>query len=339
MKITIKDKKYLENKINLTKKLLLNEMKASSILKILKKKAKTSKTKDDEEYKIDSEDTYLLTQNQTNKKIKYNFRVENKVLKILIGLGLIFGIYIIISFPIIINYLKKINEKRKTSENLDDLLDNIFKYYITVKCTILMNITYSEKLYNGILIISDYIYKNLSSLRNLIFQDSNRSALEYTELINFYNGCEILAEDEHYSEYLKKICKYEPLLLTEFGNILSGYINQLRSQLNKFLDSDKNYDYITNIFHSRTFQFYTIVIFIYFKKLLNRIQYSFTFPSFEKVILKLSDFLITMFIIMVATEVLNYILSAIFILGKLTSSVKNFETMNIFFLNEEKLKQ
>ena len=339
MKITIKDKKYLENKINLTKKLLLNEMKASSILKILKKKAKTSKTKDDEEYKIDSEDTYLLAQNQTNKKIKYNFRVENKVLKILIGLGLIFGIYIIISFPIIINYLKKINEKRKTSENLDDLLDNIFKYYITVKCTILMNITYSEKLYNGILIISDYIYKNLSSLRNLIFQDSNRSALEYTELINFYNGCEILAEDEHYSEYLKKICKYEPLLLTEFGNILSGYINQLRSQLNKFLDSDKNYDYITNIFHSRTFQFYTIVIFIYFKKLLNQIHNSFTFPSFEKVILKLSDFLITMFIIMVATEVLNYILSAIFILGKLTSSVKNFETMNIFFLNEEKLKQ
>jgi hypothetical protein len=42
---------------------------------------------------------------------------------------------------------------------------------------------------------------------------------------------------------------------------------------------------------------------------------------------------------MVATEVLNYILSAIYILGKLTYSVRNFETMNIFFLNEEKLKQ
>jgi hypothetical protein len=42
---------------------------------------------------------------------------------------------------------------------------------------------------------------------------------------------------------------------------------------------------------------------------------------------------------MVATEILNYILSAIFILGKLTSSVKNFEIMNKFFLDEEKSKQ
>ena len=339
MKITIKDKKFLENKINLTKKLLLNEMKASSILKILKKKTNTSKKKDDEEYSIDSEDTYLITQNATNKKIKYHFRVENKVLKLLIGLGLIFGIYIIISFPIIINYLKKINEKRKTSESLDDLLDNILKYYITIRCSILMNISYSDILYNKFLKISDQIYKNLSTLRNFIYKDSNQSALEYTELINFNNGCEILAEDENYSEYLKKICIYEPLLLTEFGNILSGYINQLRNQINAFFDSDKSYEYITKIFHSRTFQFYNIVIFIYFKNLLNQIQYSYTFPSFEKVILKLSDFLITMFIIMVATEVLNYILTAIFILGKLTSSVKNFETMNIFFLNEEKLKQ
>jgi hypothetical protein len=33
------------------------------------------------------------------------------------------------------------------------------------------------------------------------------------------------------------------------------------------------------------------------------------------------------------------ILSAIFILGKLTSSVKNFEIMNKFFLDEEKSKQ
>ena len=30
----------------------------------------------------------------------------------------------IISFPLIINYLKKIDAKRKTLENSDDLLDN-----------------------------------------------------------------------------------------------------------------------------------------------------------------------------------------------------------------------
>ena len=46
-----------------------------------------------------------------------------------------------------------------------------------------------------------------------------------------------------------------------------------------------------------------------------------------------------MFIIIVATEILNYILSAIFILGKLTYSVKNYEMMHKFFLNEEKTKQ
>ena len=42
---------------------------------------------------------------------------------------------------------------------------------------------------------------------------------------------------------------------------------------------------------------------------------------------------------MVATEILNYFLSAFFILGKLTSSVKNFEIMHKFFLDEDKLKQ
>ena len=67
MKITIKDKKFLENKIKLTKKLVLNEMKASSIIKMLKKKTSNNKKIDDEEYKIDSEDTYLLTQNPTKK--------------------------------------------------------------------------------------------------------------------------------------------------------------------------------------------------------------------------------------------------------------------------------
>ena len=339
MKITIKEKKYLENKITITKKIIYNEMKVSSGLKTLKKTSKNDSKKNNNEYLIDTEDTYLLTPNQTKQKIKYNFRVENKVLRILFGLGMIFGIYIVLSFPIMIDYLNKIDIKRQTSENSDDLQDNIFKYYLLIRSIIVLNYSYSQQIYDEIIQVNDYIYGNYSSLRNFIYKDSNKSTYEYGILINSNQGCEILTKEESYSEYLKKICYYEPILISQFGNLLAGYINELRTELSTYFAIEKTYENIVNIFHSRIFQFYNIVLLVYFQNYLNIIQYSYTFPSFEKVILQLSDFLITMFIIIVATEILNYILSAIFILGKLTSTVKNYEMMHKFFLNEEKTKQ
>ena len=340
LKITIKEKKHLENKIFFTKKLIHNQMKASNVLKMLKKTTeKNNSNKSNEEFIIDTEDTYLLTPNQSKQKMNYSFRVEKKVIKILIGLAMIFGIFIVLSFPIINDYLSKINIKRQTSESLDDLQDNIFKYYLTIRSTIIMNISFHQQMYNSLLDLSNEIYGNYSNLRNFIYKDSNTSIYEFSKLINSNEGCEILVQEENYSYYLKKICYYEPILINQFGNLLAGYINELRSSLNSFFSVDKNYENIERIFHNRIFQFYNIVILVYFKNYLNAIQYDYTFPSFEKYILKLSDFLIIMFIIMVATEILNYILSAIFILGKLTSSVKNFEIMNKFFLDEEKSKQ
>ncbi len=340
MKITIKEKKHLENKIFLTQKLIHNQMKVSNVLKMLKKTTeKNNSNKSNEEFIIDTEDTYLLTPNQSKQKMKYSFRVEKKVIKILIGLAMIFGIYIVLSFPIINDYLSKINIKRQTSESLDDLQDNIFKYYLTIRSNIIMNISFHQQMYDTLLDLSNEIYGNYSNLRNFFYKDSNTSIYEFSKLINSKQGCEILTQEENYSYYLKKICNYEPILINQFGNLLAGYINELRSSLNSFFSVDKNYENIERIFHNRIFQFYNIVILVYFKNYLNKIQYDYTFPSFEKYILKLSDFLIIMFIIMVATEILNYILSAIFILGKLTLSVKNFETMNKFFLEEEKSKQ
>ena len=339
MKITIKEKKYLEKKMNLTKKIIYNEMKVSSVLKMLKKTTKKGANKGNEEYIIDAEDTYLLTPNQTKQKIKYNFRVENKVLRILFGLGIIFGIYIVLSFPIMINLLNKIDIKRQTSENSDDLQDNIFKYYLIARSIIILNVSYTKEMEDLFIETSNYIYGNYSSIRNFINKDSNRSSYEYSTLINSDQGCEILVEDEKYASQLKKICNYEPILINQFGNLLAGYVNEFRAQLNSFSASQKTYINIINNFHSRIFQFYNIVLLVYFQNYLNEIQYSFTFPSFEKYILNLSDFLITIFIVMVATEILNYFLSAFFILGKLTSSVKNFEIMHKFFLDEDKLKQ
>ena len=295
--------------------------------------------KGNEEYIIDAEDTYLLTPNQTKQKIKYNFRVENKVLRILFGLGIIFGIYVVLSFPIMISLLNKIDIKRQTSENSDDLQDNIFKYYLIARSIIILNVTYTKEMEDLFIETSNYIYGNYSSIRNFINKDSNRSSYEYSTLINSDQGCEILVQDEKYASQLKKICNYEPILINQFGNLLAGYINEFRAQLNSFSASQKTYINIINNFHSRIFQFYNIVLLVYFQNYLNQIQYSFTFPSFEKYILNLSDFLITIFIVMVATEILNYFLSAFFILGKLTSSVKNFEIMHKFFLDEDKLKQ
>ena len=97
-----------------------------------------------------------------------------------------------------------------------------------------MNISFHQQLYNSLLDLSNEIYGNYSNLRNFIYKDSNTSIYEFSKLINSNQGCEILVQEENYSYYLKKICYYEPILINQFGNLLAGYINELRSSLNSF---------------------------------------------------------------------------------------------------------
>ena len=314
LKLTLKDKKYLLEKIKYAKKIVFNEMKPSEVLKILKNdSAPKNAKKSIEEIRNDDEDTYLLNPTKISQKVKYSFRIYKKVIFILIGLSSIFLIYTGIALPIILKFQKRMNRKKKSSEDNDDLRDNLLIYYAFTRGLILLNRTTEEwnvpldKYASG-------IFSNYSNLRKNIREDNNKSANKYMETINSYQVCELIFNESSYSnkKAIYEVCINDPLMLERVANMISGYVSD-----------------------SIIFQYYTLVSQIIFYTLLTKIQMDYILPDFENTINQLSNFLIIIFVIMVITEIFNYVLSALFILKKISFSVKNFEVMNKFFVKEK----
>ena len=132
-----------------------------------------------------------------------------------------------------------------------------------------------------------------------------------------YEGCEkILPNDQYYSS-LVSICQYEPLLQTRVETMISGFVNQIRSEFLSFNTSDRSSEDSMYYFHSQTFQFNNLLLIIYFKNYLQDLEYSYILPQLQNNINGLSNFLIIIFIIMVITEIMYYIGSNIFILRKI----------------------
>ena len=339
LKITLKEKKFLLEKIRYAKKIVYNEMKPSEVLKILKNDSQPKNSKKGEEDRInnnDDEDTYLLNPSKISQNVNYSFRIYRKVIGILIGLSSIFVIYTGIALPIIIDYQKKFNRKKTSSEDNDDLRDNLLIYYSYTRGLILLNRTIED--FN--IPLSNYsigIFSNFSNLRKNIREDNNKSANEYMDLVNSFKICELIYNESTYSnkKAIFEICNNDPIMLDRVGNMISGFVNELRIAYNSFIKSERNIKDIKFFFHSRTFQYFTLVSELIFFKLLTTVQMSYILPDFEKTINSLSTFLIAIFVIMVITEIFNYVLSALFILKKISLSVKNFDVMNKFFVKEK----
>ncbi len=337
LKLTLKDKKYLLEKIKYAKKIVFNEMKPSEVLKILKNdSAPKNAKKSMEEIRNDDEDTYLLNPTKISQKVKYSFRIYKKVIFILIGLSSIFLIYTGIALPIILKFQKRMNRKKKSSEDNDDLRDNLLIYYAFTRGIVLLNYT-TEKWGVQLEEYAIGIFANYSNLRKNIREDNNRSANNYMETINSYKVCELIYNESTYSnkKAIYEVCLNDPLMLERIANMISGYVSELRIMYNSYLKSERTIEDKKFYFHNRIFQYYSLVSQIIFYTLLTKIQMDYILPDFENTINNLSNFLIIIFVIMVITEIFNYVLSALFILKKISLSVKNFEVMNKFFVKEK----
>jgi hypothetical protein len=117
--------------------------------------------------------------------------------------------------------------------------------------------------------------------------------------------------------------------------MISGFVNQIRSEFLSFNISDRTTEDSMYYFHSQTFQFNNLLLIIYFKNYLQDLEYSYILPQLQNNINGLSNFLIIIFIIMVITEIMYYIGSNIFILRTISSALNDFKVLEKFFIYED----
>ena len=359
IKLTKRGKNYLEEKLKYIKLIIFNEIKCSHALDKLKEinpnnKVKQSSLKNqvllnstDQEHEInstrednDEEDMYLVRFNTNNKKSNYIFKAYFETIRTLILLGMIYIIFLLIGFPIISNYYKKINIKRKETETVQDLQEIILGYYLESRLSIYLNDT---DLVNDIDVFGfalNSLFNNYTETKKLLTKENIQSTIDYMNMVNNdgYEGCEKILPYDKYHFSLVSICKIEPLLQTKVETMISGFVNQIRSEFLSFNTSDRSSEDSMYYFHSKTFQFNNLLLIIYFKNYLQDLEYSYILPQLQNNINGLLNFLIIIFIIMVITEIMYYIGSNIFILRKISYALNDFKVLEKFFKYEDTKK-
>ena len=360
IKLTKKGKSYLEEKLKYTKLIILNEIKCSNALEKLKEinpnnkaKAKSAQNQiminssgQDSEMitnvdESDDDDMFLVKFNNNNKQKKYYFKAYCETIKILLLLGIIYIIFLIVEFPIIFNYFKKIDTKRKETETVQDLQEIILGYYLEVRLGIFVNDTTLEKNLDLFGFATNSLFNNYTEIKKLLTKDNVKKTIEYMEMVNKdgYEGCENIIKNDKYHYSLVAICSVEPLLQTKVETMISGFVNQLRSEFLSFNISKRSENETINYFHSKTFQFNNLLLIIYLKSYLQDLEYNFILPELQNNINDLLKFLIIIFIIMVITEIIYYIGSNIFVLRKIASALNNYKILEKFFIYEDTTKK
>ena len=360
IKLTKKGKNYLEEKLKYTKLIILNEIKCSSALEKIKEISPNNKIKassaqnqimmnssgqnteinpkvDDR----DDEDMFLVKYNYSNKQKKYYFKTYCETIKILFILGMVYIIFLSIGFPIIINFFNRINFKRKETETIQDLQEIILGYYLQIRLGIFVNDTSLEKNIDVFGYATNALFTNFTEIKKLLTKENLKSINEYMEMVNSngYEGCENIIENDKFYYSLVAICSIEPLLQTKVETMISGYVNQLRSEFLSFNKSERSqYDTILT-FHSQTFQFNNLLFLIYFKNYFQDLAYNYILLELQNNINGLLHFLIIVFIIMVITEIIYYIGSNIFVLRKIASTLNDFKVLEKFFIYEDTKKK
>ena len=374
--LTKKGKNFLLEKLKSTKKIINNEMKSSLVIEKLKtletkfKKKKnnlnsnfeqtggdftsinfninpnlnspnntlnSSISSNNENSEEDDEDIYLIKINDDSIKKKYLFNNFIKAIKILIILGSVYLIFIVITFPVLFSYFNSLSTFKKETDNIIDLQDLLFSYYIETKYLILVN---KSELSNDLDLFgsfTNYIYSNYTELKKLIINKNKKSTVSFINKINEEGsiGCESLLDNDEYDELkysLILICKYEPILQTRFETMMSGFMNQIRREFITFIqDEEATVAVIIQLYHHKLFQINNLVIIIYFQNYLNELQQLYILPEFNNSINRLTLFLVIIFVIMVITEIINYCVNILLILGKLNDSLNNFIILQKFF--------
>ena len=344
MKITLKGKNYLEKKLKYVKRIIQNELKPSIAIEQLKEINPITKQKQmnnaqftmshdiKEINEDDKEDMFLIQFNINQKNKNHHFISYIKSFKTILLLGSIYLIFIIITFPIMISYFDKLVIKKKETESIQDLQELILSYYIGVRLSIILNST-DLQLELGIFgAITDYLFGNYTEANRLMITENEKSIIEYLNIVNNEsNTCNYLLKENQYKYSLNLICDLEPLMKTNIETMISGFINQLRSEFLNFNRSEKNENNLIYYFHSRTFQFNNLQVIIFFMNYFSDLEYDYTIPDLQRIINNLMVFLIIMFIIMVITEIIYYFSSNIFVLGRMSSSFNDYVIIEKFF--------
>jgi hypothetical protein len=230
----------------------------------------------------------------------------------------------------------KLNVKRKQTQAIQDLQEIILCYYFGTRLSIGLNSTTIHSkldLFGG---MTNSLFGNHTESKKLLLNDKNKEMNEYLNKINEEgNSCNYLIKDNEFRYALVLICGKEPLLQTKVETMISGFVNQLRTQFLNYNQTSKTSDRIIEFFHSRTFQFNNLQVIIFFMNYLNDLEYEYTLPDLQSNINTLMIFLVVMFVIIVVTEIVYYISSNIFVLGKMSSSLNDYKVIEKFFSYEE----
>ena len=373
--LTKKGKNFLLEKLKSTKKIINNEMKSSLVIEKLKnletkfKKKKNNLNSNFEQtggdftpinFNInpnlnspnnninsminsnnennddDDEDIYLIKINDESIKKKYLFNNFITAIKILIILGSVYLIFIVITFPVLVSYFNSLTTYKEETDNIIDLQDLLFTYYIETKYLILVNKTDLIDDLDLFGRLTNYIYSNYTELKKLIINKNKKTTVNFINKINEQGaaGCESLLNNDDYEDLkysLLLICNYEPILQTRFETMMSGFMNQIRRSYITFIQDDPSLQIIIQLYHNRLFQINNLVIIIYFQNYLNELQQFYILPEFNQSINELTLFLVIIFVIMVITEIINYCVNILLILGKLNDSLNNFIILQKFF--------
>ena len=350
MKLTQRGKNYLEKKLKYIKHIIQNELKPSIAIEQLKEINPASKPKIANNAQLalthqmkeinpnddDKDDMYLIKFNTNQKKKIYHFIAYIQSFKTLLLLGSIYLIFIVITFPIMTSLFKKLEIKRRETQAIQDLQELLISYYIGIRLSIALNST-DLQLKLGIFgSMTDNIFSNHTEAKRLMITENVKSTINYLNKINDNNNsCEFLLENNEYKYGLMLICNFEPLMQTKVETMISGFINQLRSEFLNYNQSEKYENNLIEYFHSRTFQFNNLQVIIFFMNYLNDLEYKYTLPDLQGNINTLMLFLVIMFIIMVITEIIYYFSSSIFVLGRMFSSFNDYKVIEKFFLYDE----
>ncbi len=350
MKLTQKGKNFLTKKLKFTKQIIKNELKPTIAIEKLKEinplnKIKTTLTNNQginqpqmsiNEQEDDQEDMYLIPFKQNKKRKVYHFNSYCEALKTLFLLGSIYIIFIIITFPIMTTLFSKLDMKRKETQAIQDLQEIILCYYFGCRLSIGLN---STTVHNKLDLFGDMtndLFSNHTESKKLMMNDDNKEMNDYLNKINDeIDSCNYLLENDEFKYSLLLICANEPLLQTKVETMISGFVNQLRTEFLNFNQSSKSSQDIIQMFHSRTFQFNNLEVIIFFMNYLYDLEYEYTLPNLQNNINTLMIFLVVMFVIIVITEIVYYISSNIFVLGKMSSSLNDYKVIEKFFAYED----
>ena len=349
MKLTQKWKNFLEKKLKFTKLIIKNELKPTFAIEKLKEinpqnKIKSIQTNQQQGINPmnvnpnddDQDDMYLIPFKKNQKKKIFHFISYCEALKTLFLLGSIYLIFIVITFPIMTTLFNKLNVKRKQTQAIQDLQEILLCYYFGTRLSIGLNSTTIHSkldLFGG---MTNSLFGNHTESKKLLLNDKNKEMNEYLNKINEEgNSCNYLIKDSEFRYALLLVCSKEPLLQTKVETMISGFVNQLRTQFLNYNQTSKTSDRIIEFFHSRTFQFNNLQVIIFFMNYLNDLEYEYTLPDLQSNINTLMIFLVVMFVIIVVTEIVYYISSNIFVLGKMSSSLNDYKVIEKFFSYEE----